>query len=218
MSNEERDEAGAVERAAEGFGCLGKTLALVALAVLLGAIVYGLWPKDDDDKGKAETASPTTAALTTDRDQRIIAPPDPDNLPAGAELYQGSAGPIGCIPCDGKFRFLHPTNGGVVADIVGSAGQASQSMEFAKGGTIEEFGIKLTEADGGNWEFALHANGNAYMASCHVPIGSTQCRTKGLDGTPVKAGDKIAILVGNPGDPFTEGKFSASWWIVFQPD
>lgn len=131
---------------------------------------------------------------------------------------------MGCIPCDGAFRFLHPSNGGVTTGAVGSAAQTQQSLEITENLKITEFGVKLTGADGGKWEFALHT-GPAYAASCHVPQGSTQCKTDAKVGAPdlpegrvlLKPGDKLAVLVGNPGDPFTEGQFSASWWIVLQP-
>jgi hypothetical protein len=203
---------------AEKSGCaLGtaSTALLAMLAALVLLITY-LLVRDDGSEKTANTATTAPTAPAADPDDRP-GPPDPSTLPPGAALYRGSAGPIGCIPCDGKFRLLHPTNGGVVADVLGGPGEAGQTMVFATNGTITEFGINLTNADGGKWEFALHANGNAYVASCHIAVGSTQCKTRGLDSAPIKAGDQIAVIVGNPGDPLTQGQFNASWWIVFQP-
>lgn len=206
-----RHGCGTTPRMLAAMGVLAVLIAVAAAYVLLGG--------DDDGKSKS-TGAPAPAqeqSPTTSSDPNApISPPDPSTLPPGAVLYQGSAGPIGCVPCDGKFRLLHPTNGGVVADKLGGPAEASQAMAFPTNGTITEFGINLTNADGGKWEFALHANGNTYVASCHIAVGSTRCKTKGVDNAPIKAGDKIAVIVGNPGDPLTQGAFSASWWIVFQ--
>jgi hypothetical protein len=169
-------------------------------------------------------------------------PPDAASLPPGAVLYQGSSGDeIGCVPCDGLLRMMSVDHPGVVAASPESEQEiALMSAPLASDGIITHLGMRLSAADGGIWainvrcmntstpgscgsptDVAENASAGAigYAMACNVPIGGLTCvRWDPETGRGVRAGDRLALAIGNPGNPSTAGHFTVDWWFVFQPD
>lgn len=169
-------------------------------------------------------------------------PPNVGDLPKGAILFQGVSGAeIGCIPCDGAFRIMSIDGPGVTLSNAGGAPEtALLSAPLTADGVITRLGVRLSSADGGNWTLNVRckntdvpgscgspsdATVNAssgttgFALACSVPVGATTCvRWDPEEGRKVKAGDQLALAVGNPGKPFTQGHFTMEWWFVFEPD
>jgi hypothetical protein len=55
-----------------------------------------------------------------------------------------------------------------------------------------------------------------FRAGCALEIGQTTC----VDprGAPIVEGDKVAIVIGEAGNPGARGDYTMDWWFVFQPD
>jgi hypothetical protein len=168
-------------------------------------------------------------------------PPNPADLSAGAILFQGdSGGEIGCIPCDGAFRIMSLDGPGVTLSGAGGPQEtALMSAPLTTDGVITRLGVQLSIADGGNWTLNVRCRSTevpgscgsptdvpvnatpgttGYAMACSVPLGATACvNWSPPEGRAVKVGDRLALAVGNPGNPFTEGHFTMHWWFVFLP-
>jgi hypothetical protein len=127
-------------------------------------------------------------------------------LPPDAVLYRGEPGDdIGCIACDGANRYLSITATGVA---VGDAAGVTAAVTWDAPGTVTSFGATLhTSTNEGRYGVAVYRNVAAttpptgdsnYRAGCAIEVGQTSCRVD-TPGTPLAAGDKVTIIVGEAG-------------------
>jgi hypothetical protein len=183
----------------------------VGIAVVI-AIVLILFSGDDDKP--STTASGAAAGATTGR----FAPPAPEKLGPGDQLFEGSSGgPLGCIACDGQSRFIHIENNTTAK---GNDMRAGQEIVWPADGTVVEFGANANGPNKGRYGFNLFVNGAQYGPGCAMEIGETSCK-QNRPG-PLAKGDRVTIIVGEAGTvdkgvPVEHGEFTLSWWFVFQP-
>lgn len=218
-------------------------LAVVAI-VVAGVIVA---TRSDDKSSTALDTGGGSPSTTLDPSQPVpiegaTDPPALADLPPGSILFHGTSGDeIGCIPCDGLFRIMSVNGPGVTTNGTYAPQDATLlSAPLTADGIVTRLGARLSSADGGNWtlnvgctntetpgscgsptDVAVNASaGKAGAAmACSVPLGATACvRWDPEGGRVVKAGDRFALVVGNPGAPATAGKFTMEWWFVFIPD
>jgi hypothetical protein len=218
--------------------------ALTVVALVVAGVVVLAAQKDDST---TVTAGGKTASVPVDPDAPVPieganSPPHAADLPAGAILFEGDSGDeIGCIPCDGAFRIMSVEHAGVTLSGAGGPQEISlMSSPLASNGKITRLGVQLSSADGGNWTLNVRCkntetpgscgsptdvpvNASAgkigFALACSVPVGATACvRWDPEVGRVVKAGDQLALAVGNPGKPVTQGHFLMHWWFVFIPD
>lgn len=168
----------------------------------------------------AET-TPTPTASTTSPTSPVSGVPDPDGLPAGQVLYVGtSGGQLGCIACDGQSRFINIEDS---TTALGDDTRAGQEIRWPTNGSVVDFGVKIPRPTKGRYGINLFVNG-AYSVGCAIETGSSSCRVPtGQEPSPLAAGDRVTIIVGeagivdDDGVPVEEGDFILEWWFVFQP-
>ena len=178
-----------------------------------------------DDCEPTPTATPSdtlpdpTGSGTTGSDGE---PPDDADLPAGQVLYQGTSGDqLGCIACDGQSRFINILRSTMAK---GDAERIGQEIVWPENGTVVDFGIRIPQPNEGRYGINLYVNGG-YSVGCPIEIGSRSCRVlAGQEPSPLAAGDRVTIIVGeqgivdDSGVPVEEGDFVMQWWFVFQPE
>jgi hypothetical protein len=217
---------------------------LIAAAVIVVAVVVVVAQEDD---AATVSAGGSTAPGPVDPNAPVTipgatSPPNPADLPAGAILFQGDSGDeIGCIPCDGAFRVMSIEHPGVTLSGAGGPQEtALMSAPLTANGLVTRLGVQLSSADGGKWTLNVRCRSTespgssgsptdvpvnatpgttGYAMACSVPQGATACvNWSPPEGRLVKAGDRLALAVGNPGDPITQGHFTMHWWFVFIPE
>src|SRR5687768_10087196 len=111
MAGEEFDDGGfashEIDEIATGLkGCL--PAAFVGVIGIIAVLIWAVGGGGDlfgGDKDRADASEETTTSTTTtvaEETGQAFTPPTPEDLPAGAQLFQGtSGGEIGCITCDG---------------------------------------------------------------------------------------------------------------------
>ena len=239
-----------IARVATGLkGCLPASL--VGVISLIAVVIWAIGEGDLFDGDKDETASTScdaaaaepgdlvlisfrqgcepgddTAASdedeTTDEpepDGTVGVPPTPEELPSGAQLFEGtSGGELGCITCDGQSRFIHITNSTTAA---GDAQRPAQEVVWPENGEIVDFGVTVSGPNRGRYGFNVFANGE-YRNGCALEIVQTSCQMN-QPPTPLLAGDRVTIIVGEggitneDGTPASVGVFVVDWYFVFQP-
>lgn len=206
-------------------GCLTLAGILVAAAVAIGALTLGGDDADSDatDTGATDSGSPSPtdeAGETTDPNA-TFKPPSESSLPAGRHLVKGSSGgPIGCITCDGQFRYLSLEGPGVA---VGPEGMAAKQTTWDRDTIVLEFGANASGPNQGRYGISLFVNGKDYVAGCALEIGSTSCRLE-FPEAEFYTGDTGVIQIGEggtmteDGKVADEGRFSIQWWFVYEDD
>jgi hypothetical protein len=217
--------------------------AFIALVVVAAAVFFGMDFLGDDEDPDAKCSrptqtlggvqvqlvaddcepTPTPTASATDPDTAPDAgKPDAADLPAGQVLYQGTTGgQLGCIACDGQSRFINIDKSTTAK---GDAERAGQEIVWPENGVVVDFGIQIPQPNEGRYGINLFVNG-AYSVGCPIETGSRSCRVlEGQDPSPLAAGDRVTIIVGEQGIvdedgvPVEEGDFVLEWWFVFQPE
>ena len=136
-------------------------------------------------------------------------------------LYQGTSGAqLGCIACDGQSRFIHITRS---TTALGDTERAGQEVVWPEDGEVVDFGVRIPQPNEGRYGINLFVNGG-YSVGCPIETGSSACRVlEGQKPSPLKAGDRVTIIVGEQGIldkngvPAEDGDFVLEWWFVFQP-
>ena len=208
-----------------GTGCFPLVLAVVAFVAAAVAVFIGGKLGENGIEGAGEPAATTASTATSGAEAGTetggaIAPPSPADLPAGAELLQGSSGgPIGCITCDGQSRFLHLRNNTTAA---GGDQQSDQEILWPEDGTIVDFGVTISRPNRGRYGINLFVN-SGYSNGCALETGQSACRMNQA-GERLLTDDRVTIIVGEGGTvdergvPVDDGDFVLEWWLVFQPD
>jgi hypothetical protein len=207
-------------------GCSRGAALILALLVAVGMfVVFQFWagsrnsPEDEATEPSAASTSTTSTSIEPLPAEEVHAP---EKIEKGQFLYRGSSDDeIGCIPCDGLFRFLSVDDTTVTKGPPGGPQEmAALSAPVPSDGTVSQFGFKLSLADGGNWTANVRRNGQDYILGCSVKIGATYCLGKPPfpEDFHVTKGDRFAISIGNPGKPVTQGAFTVEWWFVYEPD
>ena len=159
------------------------------------------------------TISAVLVAVTT---CMLIAVP---NAHAGGnkpvKLRGGSGENIGCIPCDGMHRFLIFDEKGLTVGAPNTPAEEDAQGELAESGTIDRFRVKISEVEGGQWEFYLRINGENTAIACNVLPDARKCSSDGE--IQVEKGDLATIMIGNPGSPFTQGEVRVRWSLRLSP-
>ena len=223
-------------------GLVAGAVVVVVLAAVGGIVVA----TRDDGKATSVAVGDSAPKTTLDPTQPVpiegaTSPPDLAAFPKGAVLFQGTSGDeIGCIPCDGAFRIMSIEHPGITLSGAGAPEEvALLSAPLTADGVVTRLGVRLSSADGGNWTLNVRCKSTetpgscgspsdvpvnatpgtiGFAMACSVPVGATACvRWDPEDGRTVKAGDRLALAVGNPGKPATEGHFTMEWWFVFVP-
>jgi hypothetical protein len=164
------------------------------------------------------TTTPTTTPTAMSPDS---SKPGAGDLPAGQVLYEGTTGgQLGCIACDGQSRFISIEDS---TTALGDAERAGQEIVWPENGDVVDFGVRIPRPNMGRYGINLFVNG-AYSVGCPIETGSSSCRVvAGQDPSPLAAGDRVTIIVGEAGTvdeegvPVEEGHFVLEWWFVFQP-
>lgn len=182
---------------------------------------------EGDDEGDADEGEqgdgadgPGGPVEVSDGVTTNVAKPSEDDLPEGAMLFSGSsAGPIGCIPCDGQSRFMSVEADGAV---VGNAAAGSVATTWEEDGQITSFGARLsTPNPGGRYGINFfYADTFEYGPGVAIEVDQQSAEyqwTPSRDGT-VHAGRPVVIIVGEGGNTVATGEWSLEWWFVFQPD
>lgn len=204
-------------------GCLPASLAgaIGIIAILIWLAGDGGLLGDDDAKSEpSASASPSTSESPSPPPAAgVFAAPDPASLPPGDVLVSGtSAGPIGCITCDGQSRFLSLRRPGVVA---GNERRTSVTTIWDQDGTVLEFGANASGPNRGRYGFNLFSGATTYHNGCAMEIGQTSCRQQ--IPKKINAGEALTIIIGEGGTlvdkrPASTGDFTVTWWFVFRPD
>jgi hypothetical protein len=136
-------------------------------------------------------------------------------------LYEGtSGGELGCIACDGQSRFIHIARSTTKS---GDAQRAAQEMVWKDDSVVVDFGVRIGKPNRGRYGINLFINGT-YGAGCAIETGSTSCRLDpAREWPPLKAGDRVTIIVGEAGTvdedgvPIEKGDWVLNWWFVVEP-
>ena len=221
----------------------GMTGAIGAIVVLIFVVISILFFGNDDDEAAkcsratttlggvqvrlvadcdTETPTPTESATEPNTTAPATGMPDAADLPPGQVLYQGTSGrQIGCIACDGQSRFISIDKS---TTALGDANRAVQEIVWPQKGDVVDFGIQIPQPNEGRYGINLFVNG-AYSVGCPIETGSSSCRVlAGQEPSPLAAGDRVTIIVGEQGlvdkngVPVEEGDFVLEWWFVFQPE
>jgi hypothetical protein len=230
------------QRIVKGLGGCGVP-AVIALVIVAAAVFFGMDFLGDDDEGDAKCSSPTqslggvrvqlVADCETDATPTTTTPtpsatgaatgkPDAADLAPGQVLYEGTTGgQLGCIACDGQSRFINIKKS---TTALGDAERAGQEIVWPEIGEVVDFGIQIPRPNKGRYGINLFVNGG-YSVGCAIETGSSSCRVlAGQDPSPLAAGDRVTIIVGEAGTvdkdgvPVEEGDFVLEWWFVFQPE
>lgn len=245
VSAEKAAEAAAMQRGKRIYrGLLGCGLPAAMVAVVVAAAVFfGMDFLGDDEEPDEKCARPTTtlggievqlvaddcetetpspSATDPGTTGSDAEPPEAADLPAGQVLYEGTSGSqLGCIACDGQSRFISIERSTMA---LGDAERAGQEIVWPENGTVVDFGIQIPQPNEGRYGINLFVNG-AYSVGCPIETGSSSCRVlAGQEPSPLAAGDRVTIIVGEQGIvdedgvPVEEGDFVMEWWFVFQPE
>lgn len=170
----------------------------------------------------------------------LVGPVSSAPAQAGTPLSGDSGGNVGCIPCDGQARYIGPGKSGVALGLgYDNAGVLAAQVVQETGGWLRNLQVTTDPGnDGGNWNISVWVNGrpsgydpdaepdppsppaNGWYGDgwlgCTVNSVNHVCENV-VDSVRICAGDAIAILIGNPGYPFTYGNFKLFWTMDLEP-
>ena len=170
---------------------------------------------EDDDDAEDEEESEDEGEGTSE-----FGPPDKASLPPGAILVTGrSGGQIGCIACDGQFRYLSLKSRGVFKT------PADANTLWKQTGQVLQFGARLSGENTGRYGVNLYIDGKEYGPGVALETGHSSAVTKFDGNGPLEAGHDLSVIIGEAGTLTADGSTvaevgadSLSWWFVFQPD